>query len=292
MTVVWDELVGAGLLGTDRRRPPVPADRAVADVVDDALPPNDARRLLVTVAATVVAQRCGVLPADARAAEPGVPDDPRPMISMAAAETWRQIVATEPLLEAEWLDLAAANGWRPSPDVLVDLLRRNVNRPAGHAAVMRFGGPLAEWLVGSVPTLDAIVSRGRPAPARPAVPGVPAVAGVTGSSVVADVSAVPPGLLVSFERDAGAFCAELVDGVQAGRYTWPQRLTLHHALAELPAAWLSTVLAAITRERERAAAADATADVGGIAHAHALWEDLLEVAALRRRMHDELEIVR
>ena len=253
------------------------ADRAVADVVDDAPPPN-ARRLLVTVAATVVAQRCGCsrpMPRRGRVTGRSAADD-----LMAAAETWRQIVATE-LLLSQWLDLAAANGWRPSPDVLADLLRRNVNRPAGHA-VMRFGGPSPSgWWVRPDARRDR--HRGRPHPPDRRC-RAPAVAGVTGPSVVADVSAVPPGLL-RFERCRGLLC-RAGRRCTSGRYTG--RSGSRCTAAELLAARLSTVLAAITRERERAAAADATADVGGIAHARGRTSSIS-----RRRATDarRLEIV-
>lgn len=271
----WPELVGVGLLGTDRRSPPPPADPDVAAVVADALAPNDARRLLTAVSATVVAERCGIVPEPPRLADEPPVADPRPTLSVAAAELWRRLAVSFPLLEPEWLHLAAANGWRPPPDVLVDLLRRATTQPDRHAAVMRFGGPLAGWLVEQLPELAA---RGS-ASAKPTAGGAAAA------------SAVPPELAACYARDADAFATELLGGVLAGRYTWPQRRTLHHALAELPSGWLDHVLDALAGARRGALAGEGAGGDGAVALLP-LWDDLIEFAGVRRAVHAELEIVR
>lgn len=262
----WDELVTTGLLGTDRRPPPATGVALVDDLVDDSLPPTDARRLLTAVSAAVVAARCGVQPAAPLAPTPAPSGDRRPLLRADAARRWREIARSFPLLEDEWLELAVGNRWRPPADVLVALLGRCRTMPRRHAVVMALGGELAEWLVAAIPELGCV---GRPAPVSGDVP-----------------SAVPSELADCLQRSAGEFAARLVAGVDDGTYAWAHRTTLHHALVALPAEWLPIVLAALRAGRDAALAGDAAgAPV-------ALWESLLEFAAVRRALHTDLEVPR
>ena len=136
----WDELVTVGLLGTDRRDPPELPAGLLADTVADAQRTTPQGRLLAAVAATVVAQRCGATPLPPRPLlMPPDPDD-RPMLPVAAVERWQLIVSNWPVLEAEWLAVAAARGWRPAPDVLVALLRRHRRSQVLADAVLAWGG--------------------------------------------------------------------------------------------------------------------------------------------------------
>ena len=93
LTDVWHELVTTGLLGTDRRDPPELPPSRLADTVADALPTTPQGRLLATVAATVVARRCGATPLPARPLLiPPDPDD-RPLLPAAVVDRWRQVVS-------------------------------------------------------------------------------------------------------------------------------------------------------------------------------------------------------
>lgn len=262
----WDELVTAGLLGTDRRPPPVTAMSLVDELVDDSLAATDARRLLVTVSAAVVAHRCGLEPAPPLVAMAAPPTDPRPLLPVTATRRWREITRSFALLEDEWLELAVANRWRPPPDLLVELLGRSRALPQRHRLAMEFGGVLADWMVATVADL--------------------AVVGRSSAPSVELPSAVPPELAACLGQTPSAFAARLVDGVTDGSYAWTHRATLHHALAAVPAPWLPAVLAALGAGRDAAAAT-----VGGSAPL-ALWESLIEFAAVRRAMHTDLEVVR
>jgi hypothetical protein len=69
---LWRELVTAALLGTDRREPPHATIDAIADLVDDAVRPDDASRMLALVGAVTAARRAAFLPP--RNAKPVPPD--------------------------------------------------------------------------------------------------------------------------------------------------------------------------------------------------------------------------
>ena len=143
----WDELVTVGLLGTDRRDPPELPPGPLADTVADALRPTPAGPLAGR------RRRHGRRPALRRhplpprpLLQPPEPDD-RPLLPHGCRRrAGRSIVAEWPVLEAEWLAVAAASGWRPAPDVLVAMLRRHRRSPVARrrrAGVGRPGGDVA-----------------------------------------------------------------------------------------------------------------------------------------------------
>ena len=104
-----------------------------------------------------------------------------------------------PVLEAEWLAVAAAGGWRPAPDVLVALLRRHRRSPLLAHAVLAWGGLVAAWLVDHVPDLD---------PAGSAV--APPSGAVRPLPVPAEVEPLLSG-------DAGILADRLTNGLASGR---------------------------------------------------------------------------
>ena len=55
----WRQLVTAAMLGTDRREPPVPPPGLVTDLVDDAVRPDGASRMLAAVGAVAAVRRAG-----------------------------------------------------------------------------------------------------------------------------------------------------------------------------------------------------------------------------------------
>jgi hypothetical protein len=264
----WAELVTVGLLGTDRRDPPELPDGPIADLVADALRPTPQGRLLASVSATVVARRCGVLPLQPR--PPLMPPDAdgRPMLPVVAARRWFAVVANWPVLEPEWLAAASAHGWRPSPDVLVAMLRRHQRSPHVAASIVAFGGPVAPWLIEHQPDLVPFTARQDP-PAEPRVLPVPA-------ELEPLLGGPPDGIATA-----------VASGLAAGHYKWSHRAVLLNTAARVARASLPAFIAALETGRDRLET-----------HGHesrepgsplSLWESLIELAAVRRDMLDELE---
>ncbi len=268
-TETWSELVTVGLLGTDRRDPPELPDGPVADVVADAVRHTPQGRLLASVSAMVVARRCGARPLDVRPSLIGPPVDTRPMIPVVAGGRWHEIVAQWPVLEPEWLAAAGAAGWKPSPDVLVAMLRRHRRSPHVAALVIAFGGPVAPWLVEHLPDLQPFESR--PGAAAPA----------------ARVLAVPAELERILDEPDTVLVDALVGGLIAGEFAWAHRTVLLNTMARLPPRSLGAAVVAL--ENGRAAIPNGTDAAGERAAPLALWESLLELAEVRRAMLDELE---
>ena len=141
----WEDLVASALIGTDRRPVVSAAPPGAPEALDGALAtrgPED--RLLASAAAWTVARRAGarvgeridVTPAD---------EDPRPMCSRAAGARLRALIEDEErYLVTQWLELAAARGVRPPPELLPDLLDHA--SPQHHGLVGELAGPLGLWL--------------------------------------------------------------------------------------------------------------------------------------------------
>jgi hypothetical protein len=137
---VWEDLVAATLVGTDRRPFDVVLEPAVAAAGSPADP--------LDVAATVWAyQAVGQLPPTATAAPPPPASlDERPPPPTGAVAALRSILehpAYLPLL-GEWLALAAGAGMRLPADVLPTLLA--IAPPGLRPAVAAAAGPLGAWL--------------------------------------------------------------------------------------------------------------------------------------------------
>ena len=263
----WAELVTVGLLGTDRRDPPELPDGPIADLVADALRPTPQGRLLASVSAMVVARRCGVLPLSPRPPLMPPDDDPRPMLPVVAARRWHSLVANWPILEPEWLAAASFHGWRPPPDVLVAMLRRHGRSPHVAANVVVFGGPVAPWLIDHQPDLAPFTARQEAPPPR--------------------VLPVPAELEPLLGGSPDDIATAVVSGLAAGHYKWSHRAVLLNTVARVARTTLPSLIAALEAGRERVEA-----------HGHlsrepgsplSLWETLIELAAVRRDMLDELE---
>lgn len=267
---MWNELVTVSLLGTDRRDPPALAAGPVADVVADALRPTPQGRLLASVSAMVVAQRCGAQPLPPRPPLMAPPGDSRPLLPVDAARRWSEIAIRWPVLEPEWLAVASATGWRPAPDVLVALLRRHRRSPIAAAAVMAFGGPLATWMVEHLPEL-APPHAARPAGEAPDVRRLP----------------VPSGIDGLLDGPAGPLADGFVVGLADGTFKWSHRAVLLNAIARVPRRSLDAVAAAL--ESGRDALEHEAGIVGEPGAPLSLWESLIELAIVRRRMLHELQ---
>jgi hypothetical protein len=258
----WQDLVTAALLGTDRREPPAPPGAGpLTDLVADAQAPTPAARLLVSVAAAVVARRAGMRPGPAVTPLAPPPPDPRPVVPADAVETWRSITAEHPILLDEWLGLVVEHGWRLAPDVAVDLLRRTRGDADRHRAVRAATGPLADWLVEQVPALG-------PSPRR----------GAAGGS--AAPPAVPAGLTSLLDADAPTVRRGVVAELTSGRPLPVVRPVLTALVARCRPEVLPEVAAGLR-------SLDAGGAVSGPV-AGAAWV-LADLAATRARMRRELD---
>ena len=211
----WRELVTVAMLGTDRREPPPPPDGPVADLVADTVRPDDASRMLATVAAVAAARRAAFVPGPLAPALQPPEADIRPMCSAAAATSWYRIVSEWHVLEDEWVLTMIERGLRPAPDVLVDQLARYRNDAVRRARVMIAGGDVARWLVGHVPELAATTQRRVDAASVANLPPLP----------------VPPDLEELLVRDAHTVSSHLGAGFDAGAYGPPDRAVLVNVVA-------------------------------------------------------------
>lgn len=248
LAAYWDELVTAALLGTDRREPPVPPPGALADLVDDAVRPDAAARMLAAVAATAAARRAAFVPGPVVATLQPPDADPRPWCSAAAVATWRTIVAEWPVLEDEWVLAVVEQGLRLPPDALVELLARHRNDAVRRARVALAGGPVARWLVDHMPGLATSPGRTAPAEAVASLPDLP----------------VPPELAELLAADAHTFSRRIAAGFEAGGFAAQHKAVLVNLLARCrPAVLLD---AADALERTHVGLALALADLARLRH--------------------------
>jgi hypothetical protein len=147
---IWEELVTAALLGTERRTPPGAAPGREAPVV-----------LLDAAATQTVRRRAGLRPAPAAARPEPAPTETRPAQPAAAARRLSMLLADRPgaggggrrgtapdLMELlpQWLATANAHGFAAPPEVLPALLDAARGRTDLRPAALAFAGPRAVWL--------------------------------------------------------------------------------------------------------------------------------------------------
>ncbi|NVI87316.1 DUF5691 domain-containing protein [Actinomadura sp. BRA 177] len=137
----WNQHVTAALLGTERRDPPVLPE--APDGVGDR-----AGRLLDQAALLAVRRRAGSVPSGA-APEPVAlaPVEDVPVVPRAAAARLRRILSGEHLrVLPEWLDAAAARGFRVPAQTLPDLLERGRGDRMLRPSIARAAGRRGVWL--------------------------------------------------------------------------------------------------------------------------------------------------
>lgn len=251
---LWRELVTAALLGTDRREPPLATIDAIADLVDDAVRPDDASRMLALVGAVTAARRAAFLPLPPAAPLQPAPADGRPVTPPAASATWREVVREWPVLEDEWVLAVIERGYRLAPDVVIEAMLRHRRDAVRRARVALAGGPASAWLVEHVPALEP---GGRATVAAEAVANLPELA-------------IPPELAELLPLDAHTFVNRLLPGFESREYGPAHKGVLVNLLARCrPEVLVDT--------------ADALASVStGLAVA------LADLCRLRHRMLDEL----
>jgi hypothetical protein len=187
------------------------------------------------------------------------------MLPETAARRWYAIVAHWPVLEPEWLAAATGHGWRPSPDVLVAMLRRH-RRSAASAPVMAFGGPVASWLIEHEPGLRPFRWPADQTPAR--LPPVPAE------------------LEPLLDEHASSFAAAIAERLASGHYKWSHRAVLLNAVSRVRRGALGEFIAVLETARE---ALEQHRDPESQPPSWSLWESLLELAVVRHDMLAELE---
>jgi hypothetical protein len=264
MTVAgqWRELLATAMLGTDRRNPPEPTG-LIGDVVDDTVRSTPSERMLAQVAATVAVRRAGVLPGPVRAPIAGPDVDERPVCVPAAAERWRHVISSWPVLEDEWMLTLLSNGWRVPPDLVPELLTRHRSDPIRRTRAELACGPLAGWLVGHLPDLAA---RGA-ASAQPD-PSVEDVAELAPLPIPSDLE---PLLLADGQQVA----RQLAGAIDAGTLAHAHRAVLINLVARM-------------RPDSLEAVATALETIDGSSIGFPIASVLADLARTRLRMLDEL----
>ncbi|MFL6072700.1 MAG: DUF5691 domain-containing protein [Mycobacteriales bacterium] len=132
----WTELVGAVLVGTDRRPVRTGGDDLLAEAAEAALE-----------------RYAGWLPPPAGGQPPDpAPEDPRPRVPDAAGRRLRRMLAGEhDELLPEWLAVARGTGRRAPEEDLPDLLDHGRAHPTRRTAVAELAGPRGRWLAGLNP---------------------------------------------------------------------------------------------------------------------------------------------
>jgi hypothetical protein len=211
----WRALVTAALLGTDRRPAPIPAVGPVADLVADAVRPDDAARMLAAVAGVAAARRAAFVPGPHGPALRPPADDARPWCSPTSVSTWRTVIGEWPVLEDEWVLTVIDQGFRVPPDALVELLLRHRGDAVRRARVALAGGPSAAWLTDHLPSLAPTTGVSAAAESVAGLPELP----------------VPPDLAELLTVDARTFTGRLVSGFESATYGQAHRAVLVNLLA-------------------------------------------------------------
>jgi hypothetical protein len=235
VTTHWEQLVTVALLGTDRRDPPE-FPGPVADLVADAMRPSPAERMLAEVAAVTAIRRGGLVPLAPATPLPRPSVDDRPECPRRASDRWRHLVVSWPVLEDEWMIALIERGWRVDPELVAPMLARHRRDPARWQRAVVGAGPLAEWLVGFVPTL-AVTNGGRGGGSIVERDGV----------VGLELPDLPiPDDLRALRTASGTEVGEVVAaGLVAGRFGPAHRIVLVNLLARVPADGLADIETAL-----------------------------------------------
>ena len=247
LDATWRELVTTALLGTDRRPPP-PTSAPIADLVADAVRPDDASRMLAAVGAVAAARRAAFVPGPAAVPLQPPPADDHPWCSPAAVECWREVVREWPVLEDEWVLTVVERGLRVPPDALAELLSRHAGDAVRRARVVLAGGPAAAWLADHFDRLAAATSAAAPAESVVALPELP----------------LPPDLAALLSTDAHTFAEHLGRGFASAAFGAAHKAVLVNLLARCrPAVLLD---AADALDRTGIGLAFALADLARLRH--------------------------
>jgi hypothetical protein len=144
----WTEVLTTALVGTERR----------SDV-------DSPEGVLDAAAALAVARRAGMRPDTGLEIPPGAGDESEPIVLPAAALRLTGLLAGDShgadlrvQLLREWLELAAAGGWRAPPELLPDLLDTARGLRMLRPPVAATGGARALWLASLNPEWSYLLS--------------------------------------------------------------------------------------------------------------------------------------
>lgn len=217
----WSALVGAAVLGTDRRPtpPPRPGWDAWATATDPAV------ALLDRAAAVVVARRAGACPEPAPAVDlPLAPADARPPCPpMCAARLSRLLAGEHDELLPEWFERCEAAGVQLPWASLPALLLRGRRHPRLDVVVRRLSAGRAAWLAEVVPELGV----------RPVPQAVPDQA--------------PPFARPPQPPDSGAVVTAILTVFHDQLATWAHAREMCLAVASIERRWLPSLVAELSR---------------------------------------------
>ncbi len=218
----WAALVGAAVLGTDRRPAPdpLPGWDTWAHAGDPAV------ALLDRAAAVVVARRAGACPEPPPVvAVPPAPDDARPPCPAPCAVRLGRLLGGEhDLLLPEWFALLEVAGVQLPWASLPALLLRGRRNPAFDQVVRRLAGGRASWLAEVVPELGVKV----------AGPGT-----IPASS--------PPFAPPPRPPDSGAVVTSILNVFYDRLATWAAAPEMRLAAASIDPVWLPSLVAELSR---------------------------------------------
>lgn len=217
----WSNLVTTAVLGTDRKRLPVPHPGW------ESLRPTDdpAVELLNRAAAVATARRAGMQPMAAPLPIERAPVDDRPECSTAAANLLaRMLGGLHDTVLPEWFALSVVARVRPPLHLIPALLLRGRRHPSFDLVARAAIGPRAAWLADAMPELGAsVVAKALPAGAAPFLPPRP-------------------------HLDSGAVVSVIIEMFLDRSASWAAVAQLRLAVAALDSSWLP----ALTLELNRA----------------------------------------
>ena len=154
MVALWEDLLKSALLGTERQRPPPPADGGVTSATLWRLSTAQPDAALLGAAAVVsTCRRAGFVPPldESVRSLPAAAADDVPQASARSAQHLRVILAERRELLPEWAAAAAAAG-RRAPDVMLPQLLELARTNRGHRdAVLPVLGQRGRWLAAQRP---------------------------------------------------------------------------------------------------------------------------------------------
>ena len=216
----WSNLVTTAVLGTDRKRLPIPPPgwESLRSADDPAV------ELLNRAAAVATARRAGMQPMSAPLRIESAPADERPECSTAAANLLaRMLGGLHDTVLPEWFALGAMGGVRPPSYLIPALLLRGRRNPAFDLVARSAIGPRASWLADAMPELGVrVVAKSPPAGADPFLPPRP-------------------------HADSGAVVSVIVQMFLDRSASWAAVAQLRLAVAAMDPSWLAALSLELNR---------------------------------------------
>ena len=153
MNELWNELVTAALLGTERRQVAQPAaDGALGELLRKIDPTDREGALLSAAASIALARQAGRLPAQrGQASAPPSDADDLPACPPRAVQHLAALLGAQRSLRPEWLSALARGGWRVPAAHLPALLDLGRAQSELRAAILPVLGKRGAWLAAQNP---------------------------------------------------------------------------------------------------------------------------------------------